>query len=71
MIDILSSIGEGLYTLLMLIFNTISTVLWAVLNIGTWISTLNALVAFCPSFILVFLEASLALMVVFAVLKIL
>lgn len=71
MIDILSSIGDAIYTLFQLIINTITSVLWVIVNIGEFQSTIVALTAYCPSFILVFLEVSLALTIVFAIFKLL
>lgn len=69
MIEILTGIGQGILTIINLIGNTIASVVWAILNIGKFATTITALFAYCPTFIVVFLEVSLALTILFAVIK--
>lgn len=69
MIDILTGIGEAILTFLQYIGNLFESGLWFITNIGTFMGTIAELSAYCPTFLLVFLEVSLALMVLLAIFR--
>lgn len=71
MIEILTGIGEAIATLITFFINTISSLIWVVTNIDSFLTTVTSLAAYCPTFLLAFLEISLALTALFAVLKML
>lgn len=71
MIDALLSVVDFLISIGQFIWNTISSVIWVITSIPQFISSITAVFAYCPSFLLVFLEISLALMVLFAIFKLL
>ena len=63
-VDFLAAIGQ-------FIANTITSIIWVFTSIPSFVGTITSLFAYCPTFILVFLEISLALMVLFAIFKLL
>lgn len=63
-IDFFISLGDFL-------INQIQTVIWAVAAIPRLASFFNSFFAYCPSFLLIFLEVSLALTILFAIIKLL
>lgn len=71
MIDALLAIVDFIIAIGSFIFNTLASVIWVITSIPSFVSSITALFAYCPTFILVFLEISLALMVLFAIFKLL
>ena len=71
MIDALLGIVDFLAAIASFVFNTISSIVWVVTSIPSFVGAITSLFAYCPTFILVFLEISLTLMVLFAVFKLL
>lgn len=71
MIDALLGIVDFLGAICSFVINTITSIVWIITSIPSFVATITSLFAFCPTFILVFLEISLALMVLFAVFKLL
>lgn len=51
------------------IANQIMTLIWAIQTIPQFVDFIFEFLAYCPSFLLFFMEASVALTVLFAVLK--
>lgn len=71
MIDALLSIVDFITTIASFIFNNIASIIWIITSIPSFVTTITALFAYAPTFILVFLQISLSLMVVFAIIKLL
>lgn len=71
MMDVLYGIVDFFVAIANFIVNTFMSIVWVVTSIPSFVSSITALFAYCPTFILVFLEISLALMVLFAVFKLL
>lgn len=71
MMDIITSIADFFLSIGQLILNTFQSIAWIVSSIPTFTSSITAVFAYCPSFLLVFLEVSLALTIVFAIIKLL
>lgn len=71
MMDFLYGLVDFLVAIYNLIYNTVTAVVWAVTSIPKFSAIIVELFAYCPTFLLVFLEVSLALMIVFAIIKLL
>lgn len=69
MIDMLLGIVEFLGSILKFFLNTLVSIVWVISSIPSFIGTITGVFAYCPSFLLVFLEISLALTVLFAIIK--
>jgi len=70
-IDALLAIVDFIIAIGSFIFNTLASVIWVITSIPSFVSSITPLFAYSPPFILVFLEISLALMVLFAIFKLL
>lgn len=71
MIDALYGIVDFIVAIANFLVNTFMSIVWVVTSIPSFVGIITALFAYCPTFILVFLEISLALMVLFAIFKLL
>ena len=71
MIDALLGIVDFLAAIGSFIINTLTSIVWVITSIPSFVGSITALFAYSPPCILVFLEISLALMVLFAVFKLL
>lgn len=71
MMDVLYGIVDFIIAIASFIVNTFRSVVWVITSIPSFVGTITALFAYCPTFLLVFLEISLALMVLFAIFKLL
>lgn len=71
MIDLLQGIVDFLVSVSQFIYGSIQSVIWVVSSIPKFISSITAVFAYCPSFLLVFLEISLAITVLLAIFKLL
>lgn len=71
MIDAIMGVVDFLTSIVSFIINTLSSIVWVVTSIPQFIGSITAVFAYCPTYLLVFLEISLSLMVVFAILKLL
>ena len=69
--DVLMGIVDFIISIASFILNTLFSVIWVVQSIPAFVGNITALFAYCPYFVLVFLEISLALMILFAVFKLL
>lgn len=71
MMDVLYGIVDFIVAIASFLVNTFMSIVWVVTSIPSFVGSITALFAYCPTFILVFLEISLALMVLFAIFKLL
>lgn len=71
MISILQSIAQFIFSICEFLINTFRSILWVINAIPSFVGSITAVFAYCPSPLLVFLEISLALTVLFAVIKLL
>ena len=71
MIDLLRGIVDFLVSVSQFIYGSIQSVIWVISSIPKFISSITAVFAYCPSFLLVFLEISLAITVLLAIFKLL
>lgn len=71
MMDVLYGIVDFIVAIANFVVNTFMSIVWVVTSIPSFVGSITALFAYCPTFILVFLEISLALMVLFAIFKLL
>lgn len=71
MIDALMAIVDFIIAIASFFYNTLASIIWVITSIPSFVGSITALFAYCPTFILVFLEISLALMVLFAIFKLL
>lgn len=71
MLEILSAIGDFLLSIVVLISNTLMSIVWVITSIPKFVTTITAVFAYCPTQLLAFLEISLALIIVFAIIKLL
>lgn len=71
MIAWFSAIGDFILSIITLIINTLSSIFWVLATIPKFVSTITAVFAYCPTQLLAFLEISLALIILFAIIKLL
>lgn len=71
MIAFLESIVQFAVSICQFIINTVRSILWVLFTIPKFVGSITAVFAYCPSYLLVFLEISLALMILFAIIKLL
>lgn len=71
MMDVLYGIVDFFVAISNFIVNTFMSIVWVITSIPAFVGSITSLFAYCPTFVLVFLEISLALMVLFAVFKLL
>ena len=71
MMDVLYGIVDFIVAIANFVVNFFMSIVWVVNSIPSFVSIVTALFAYCPTFLLVFLEISIALMVLFAVFKVL
>ena len=71
MVDALMGIVDFVISIGSFIINTLASLIWVITSIPNFVATITSLFAYCPTFLLVFLEISLALMVLFAIFKLL
>lgn len=71
MMDVLYGIVDFIVAIASFVVNSFMSIVWVVTSIPSFVGSITALFAYCPTFILVFLEISLALMVLFAIFKLL
>lgn len=71
MVDALMGIVDFVIAIASFVINTLFSIIWVIRSIPSFVGSITALFAYCPYFVLVFLEISLALMVLFAVIKLL
>lgn len=71
MMDVLYGIVDFIVAIASFVVNTFQSIVWVITSIPSFVGTIGALFAYCPTFLLVFLEISLALMVLFAIFKLL
>lgn len=71
MIALLESIVQFFLSICQFIINTIRSIIWVLASIPQFVGSVTAVFAYCPSYLLVFLEISLALMILFAIIKLL
>ncbi len=70
-IDFFTSIIDILVSLVQLLITLVDSVLWFVTNLPQLVSGITASFAYTPSFLMPFLMASVSLMVVFAIIRLL
>lgn len=71
MMEVLYGIVDFIVAIANFVVNLFMSIVWVVNSIPSFVGTITALFAYCPTFLLVFLEISIALMVLFAVFKVL
>ncbi len=71
MIDALLAIVDFIIAIGSFVYNTLASIIWVTTSIPSFVTSITALFAYCPTFLLAFLEISLALMVLFAIFKLL
>lgn len=69
MIDAILGIVEFLTSIFALITNTLASVIWVITSIPQFVGTFTALMAYCPTYLVVWVECALALTVLFAIMK--
>lgn len=69
MIDLLLGIVDFLVSIVKFIGNSLASIAWSITSIPAFVSSITAVFAYCPTFLLVFLEVCLALTVVFAIIR--
>lgn len=69
MIDFLRGIVDFCISLAQWLANTFQSIAWLIVSIPKFTASITAVFAYCPTPLLVFLEVSLALTVLFAVIK--
>lgn len=69
MIDFLVGIVDFCISLVQWLVNTFQSVVWVITSIPKFTGSITAIFAYCPTPLLIFLEISLALTVLFAVIK--
>lgn len=69
MIDLLFGIVDFCISLAQWLANTFKSIAWVIASIPQFTGSITAVFAYCPTPLLVFLEVSLALTVLFAVIK--
>ena len=69
MIDIRYGFVDFFVSLAQWLSNTFQSIAWVIVSIPKFTSSITAIFAYCPTRLLVFLEVSLALTVLFAVIK--
>lgn len=71
MIAWLESIAQFLVSIAQLVYNTVTSIIWVVTSIPQFVGSITAVFGYAPSYLLVFLEISLALTILFAIIKLL
>lgn len=71
MIAWLKAFGDFFISIIMLIGNTLTSIVWVITSIPKFVSTVTSVFAYCPTYLLAFLEISLALIILFAIIKLL
>ena len=71
MISFLESVVQFLVSIAQFFINTLRSIIWVVTSIPQFVGSITAIFAYCPSYLLVFLEISLALTILFAIIKLL
>lgn len=71
MLDAIMGIVDAIVAFVKFIIGTLNSLVWLISSIPKFNVILLEIFAFCPTFLLAFLEVALALMVLFAVLKLL
>lgn len=71
MLDAILGVVDFLKTALDFLINTVRSIIWIAESIPNFVSTVHGLFAYCPTPLLIFLEMSLALMILFAIIKLL
>lgn len=69
MIDALMGIVDFIGTIIQLLSNTLASVIWAISALPQFTATLGSMLAYCPLYLVAWIEISIALTVLFAVLK--
>ena len=69
MIDLLTGIVDFLGSIIIIIGNTFSSIIWVITSIPKFTATFAAIFAYCPTPLLVWLEVCLALTVLFAIIN--
>lgn len=71
MIDGFMAVIDAIIAFIKFIIGTLNSLVWLISSIPKFNVILLEVFAFCPTFLLSFLEVALALMVLFAILKLL
>lgn len=71
MVDAILGIADFIMSIIHFIGNTLASIIWVVTSIPQFVGTVTGLFAYCPTPLLIFLEMSLALMILFAIIKLL
>lgn len=58
MMDVLYGIVDFIIAIASFIVNTFQSIVWVITSIPSFVGTITALFAYCPTFLLVFLEIS-------------
>lgn len=69
MIDAILGIVDFLVSIVHLIGNTLASVAWAITSIPQFVGTFTSLIAYCPTYLVVWIECAIALTLLFAILK--
>ena len=69
MLDALMGILDFLVTIVHLVGNTLASVVWVITSIPQFLGTFTGLLAYCPTYLVVWIEIALALTVLFAILR--
>lgn len=69
MIDMLSGIIDFIGSIIGFIVNTLMSILWIIKSIPSFVTQISSIFVYCPTFLLVWLEVSLALTILFAIIK--
>ena len=69
MISFFEGIVEFIVTAIGLVIQTFKSILWVIGSIPQFTVTITSLFAYCPAELLLFLEVSLAITILFAILR--
>ena len=69
MLDAILGVVDFLVSIVHLIANTITSIIWVITSIPQFVATFTGLLAYCPTYLLVWIECALALTLLFAILK--
>lgn len=71
MLEYLEAIAQFLISIVQFVLNHIKSLIWVVTSIPQFVSSVTAVFAYAPTPLLAFLEISVAIMVLFAIIKLL
>ena len=69
MIDAVLGIVDFLTSIVHFIANTLTSIIWVITSIPQFVGTFVGLLAYCPTYLVIWIECALALTLLFAVIK--